>query len=186
MKCSYCCLGADSGFKYKRRSVQSVISEIENAVVQHNAGFIDFEDENVSLDRNWFITLLGEIIKRFNKFKLEVRAMNGLFPPSLDEEVICLMKKAGFKVLNLAPGSSSLAQLKQFQRPDVRKDFDDALVRRLLDSRPIFIDEPYGFGFDCCANRHFFTASIVVPSDSLPSNIVFVASRKSEHSISLP
>ena len=54
--------------------------------------------------------------------------MNGLFPPSLDDEVVEAMAKAGFKSLNLSLGSSSPIQLKRFHRVDVRDAFDSALA----------------------------------------------------------
>lgn len=117
MKCTYCCLSG-SPLTYRRRNVSSVMKEIEVAVKEHNTGFIDFEDENISLDRSWFKHLLQEIINRYGERKLELRAMNGLFPPSLDETVIMLMEKAGFKTLNLSIGSTSSEQLKKFNRPD--------------------------------------------------------------------
>ncbi len=127
MKCSYCSVGASSFLKYRRRSIESVLEEMSKQIALYNARFIDFEDENLALDRKWFVTLLKEIISRFGNKELELRAMNGLFPSSLDEDVICLMKEAGFKSLNLSLGSFSADQLERFNRPDVRKSFDKAL-----------------------------------------------------------
>ena len=128
LKCTYCSIGASSPFRYRRRSVESVIAEIENAVNQFDAGFIDFEDENLSLHRKWFLQLLNEIKQRFDGSQLEFRAMNGLLPSSLDEQVIAAMQAAGFRTLNLSLGTTSDVQLKRFQRPDVRKEFERALV----------------------------------------------------------
>ena len=128
MKCSYCSVGASSYLTFRRRSVASVIREIETVIANHDAGFIDFEDENLTLDRKWFMKLLQQIELRFGRNHLELRAMNGLFPPSLDDEVIEAMKAAGFKSLNLSLGSTSTGQLNRFQRPDVRHAFDRALA----------------------------------------------------------
>jgi radical SAM superfamily enzyme YgiQ (UPF0313 family) len=127
MKCTYCSVGASSYLPFRRRGIQSVIREIEAAVEADDVGFIDFEDENLSLDRQWFLELLGEIVARFGRHRLELRAMNGLYPPSLDEDMIQTMKTAGFKALNLALGTTSPGQLKRFQRSDVRQAFDQAL-----------------------------------------------------------
>ena len=127
MTCSYCSVGAESYLDYRKRSVESVMDEIQRSVTQYDVGFIDFEDENLSLDRRWFLKLLAEIKRRFGRNELELRAMNGLYPPSLDEEVICAMKAAGFRTLNLSLGSTSLEQLKRFRRSDVRAAFDRAL-----------------------------------------------------------
>ena len=125
--CTYCAMGAASPFRYRRRSVASVINEIEKAAAGGEIGFIDFEDENLSLHRNWFLQLLEAIGNRFKKSLPELRAMNGLLPSTLDERVIRAMQAAGFRALNLSLGSMQTAQLNRFQRPDVRRAFDCAL-----------------------------------------------------------
>ena len=127
LNCTYCAIGAASPLSYRRRSVESVMREIERAVKHYAVGFIDFEDENLSLDRKWFLALLNAITRRLNGHPLELRAMNGLLPLSLDEQVISAMKAAGFKVLNLSLGTTAKGQLKRFQRPDVVGAFERAL-----------------------------------------------------------
>ena len=127
LSCTYCSMGASSAFVHRRRSVAGVIREIEKAADQNDIGFIDFEDENLSLDRAWFLRLLEAIRKRFKGNLPELRAMNGLLPSTLDEQVIAAMRAAGFKTLNLSLGTTASAQLKRFQRPDVRRAFDRAL-----------------------------------------------------------
>ena len=127
LKCTYCAVGASSPLKHRRRSVEAVMNEIETSVNLYDTGFIDFEDENLSLDREWFLQLLTQIRRRFKGNPLELRAMNGLLPSSLDKQIIGAMKAAGFKTLNLSLGTLSNAQLKRFQRPDVRKAFKKAL-----------------------------------------------------------
>ena len=127
MQCSYCCMRKAAGQSPVRRSVESVMAEIEQAAAGEATLFIDFEDEHLSLDRSWFLSLLASIEQRFGGSAVELRAMNGLFPPSLDEEMIGAMAAAGFKTLNLSLGATTPAQLRRFRRPDVRKDFDQAL-----------------------------------------------------------
>jgi radical SAM superfamily enzyme YgiQ (UPF0313 family) len=127
LNCTYCSIGASSPFSHRRRSVASVISEIESAVKHYAVGFIDFEDENLSLDRKWFLALLNAITTRLSGHRLELRAMNGLLPSTLDQQVISAMKTAGFKVLNLSLGTTSKEQLKRFKRPDVVGAFEQAL-----------------------------------------------------------
>jgi hypothetical protein len=53
--------------------------------------------------------------------------MNGLFPLSLDQEVMEQMKASGFKTINLSVGSTSPDQLRRFSRPDVRKQLENVL-----------------------------------------------------------
>jgi radical SAM superfamily enzyme YgiQ (UPF0313 family) len=127
LKCSYCSMGASSYLPFRRRCIESVMAEINTAVENYEVGFIDFEDENLALDRNWFLELLQSITDRFGARQLELRAMNGLFPPALDAEVIAAMQSAGFKTLNLSLGTTSAAQLQRFQRPDIRQALEDVL-----------------------------------------------------------
>jgi len=127
MRCSYCCVGSTSEVPYRKRSVAAVVGEITRAMRGQNAGFVDFEDENLSMDRAWFLDLLGEIKTRFKTAVPELRAMNGLYPPSLDEKTVAAMKAAGFSTLNLSLCSTDAVQLNRFLRPDVTRAFSDAL-----------------------------------------------------------
>ncbi len=126
--CSYCSVSARTRHgRFRRRSVDNVLAEIRSQAKNHPIGFIDFEDENLTLDKKWVLSLLSGITEIFKDRSVELRAMNGLFPPSLDKEIILAMKAAGFKTLNLSVGSFSASQLARFGRPDVRKSYEDVL-----------------------------------------------------------
>jgi radical SAM superfamily enzyme YgiQ (UPF0313 family) len=128
MACSYCSVGASAGgVPYRRRSVESVLNEIETGVTEHDVRFIDFEDENLSLDAEWFSRLLWGIQTRFSGLGLELRAMNGLYPPSLTGGIIGEMKRAGFFALNLSLGSTSAVRQRRFHRPPMNAAFDAAV-----------------------------------------------------------
>ncbi len=126
--CSYCSIGCSPWCGFRMESVPRVIEEMKRAVFGIGARFIDFEDENISYVREWFLDLLNEIKSQFRGCDLELRAMNGLFPPTLDEEVVCAMKTAGFTALNLSLCTTCREQLKKFRRPDVRQEFERALL----------------------------------------------------------
>jgi radical SAM superfamily enzyme YgiQ (UPF0313 family) len=127
LRCSYCSVGGASALPHRLRPVEDVLSEIA-AGVERGVGFVDFEDENLSLDRGWFLDLLRGLAERFGERALELRAMNGLYPPSLDAGVVDAMAHAGFTALNLSLGSTDPTQLRRFHRPDVRLGFDRALA----------------------------------------------------------
>ena len=127
LACSYCATGADSWMGFRQRPVAAVLQEIRAAAEDGQVGFIDFEDENLTLDRHWFLELMAGIRDIFGEVPPELRAMNGLFPPTLRQEVVRAMKRNGFKALNLSLGSANVDQLKRFRRPDVRGAFDRAL-----------------------------------------------------------
>ena len=133
--CSYCAVSAagNSG-RFRMREVSDVLDEIKLQAKSKQIGFIDFEDENLTLKKSWALELLVGIQEIFEGQDVELRAMNGLFPPSLDAEILAAMKAAGFKTLNLSVGSFCAAQLKRFKRPDVRKAHDRVLeMARELD-----------------------------------------------------
>jgi radical SAM superfamily enzyme YgiQ (UPF0313 family) len=128
MKCSYCSVSAASAHgTFRQRKVEDIISEIQLQALDHDIGFIDFEDENLCFNKPWFLELFLKIKQLFVGKNVELRAMNGLYPPAIDEEIISLMKASGFKTLNLSLGSTSKEQLKKFKRPDVRASFENAL-----------------------------------------------------------
>ncbi len=126
--CSYCAVSASSNYaNFRMRPVNDVLDEIKLQARSKQIGFIDFEDENLTLKKAWLLELLHGIRQIFKGEDIELRAMNGLFPPSLDIEILTAMKASGFKTLNLSVGSFSATQLKRFKRPDVRDAHDRVL-----------------------------------------------------------
>ncbi|WP_028325541.1 B12-binding domain-containing radical SAM protein [Desulfatirhabdium butyrativorans] len=128
MQCSYCCFGSGSGVSYRRMPWNAVMAEIDAALSRYDVGFIDFEDEHLSLDREGMIGFLEEFRERFGDRKIELRAMNGLYPPSLNAELVAEMRTAGFRTLNLSLGSTDPAQMKRFNRPHIIDAFDRCLI----------------------------------------------------------
>ncbi len=127
LKCSYCATGAESWMGFRKRSVAVVLREIRAASAGLRVGFVDFEDENLTMDRQWFLELMAGVRDIFGDALPELRAMNGLFPPTLTEATVRAMKMSGFKTLNLSLGSADAEQLRRFNRPDGREAFDRAL-----------------------------------------------------------
>ena len=78
--------------------------------------------------KTWFLTLLKAIKARFSTDTPELRAMNGLFAPSLDDDILAHMVRAGFKILNLALITTHTGQLKRFNRPNTAADMDRVLA----------------------------------------------------------
>lgn len=129
LRCSYCSVSASSSYgKFRLRPCEDVIREIENEIKTYDVGFIDFEDENLCFDKKWFFKVFTAIERLVKGKDIEIRAMNGLYPPSLDDETVSLMKRCGFTTLNLSLGSNSKDQLSAFKRPDVRNSFETALL----------------------------------------------------------
>jgi radical SAM superfamily enzyme YgiQ (UPF0313 family) len=127
LTCSYCCLGKGASLPYRRRGVASIAQELDGALALEPPGFIDFEDENLTLNKPWFLDLMAMLARRLPGGQTELRAMNGLFPPSLDREMLTAMARGGFQTLNLALASTDPHQLNRFSRPDVRPHLEKVL-----------------------------------------------------------
>ena len=115
-KCSFCSVHTTFGTKYRRRSLENVLEEIE---LRHRQGYrvIDFEDDNLTYYKNTFKELCHRLIDRFPNREMEFVAMNGISYLSLDEELLELMFRAGFSHLNLALVSSDKTVRETTKRP---------------------------------------------------------------------
>ena len=78
---------------------------------------IDFEDDNLTYYKNTFRELCRRLITRFPNREMEFVAMNGISYLSLDDELLELMRQAGFSHLNLALVSSDKTVRETTKRP---------------------------------------------------------------------
>ena len=115
-KCSFCSVHTTFGTDYRRRSLENVLQEIE---LRYRQGYrvIDFEDDNLTYYKNTFKELCRRLIERFPNRELEFVAMNGISYLSLDDELLELMRRAGFTHLNLALVSSDKTVRETTKRP---------------------------------------------------------------------
>ncbi len=125
-RCSFCSVHTTFGTSYRRRSVQSVLQEIE---IRIREGYqaIDFEDDNLSFYQTEFREILNAIISRYGERKIQLMAMNGISYISLNQELLELMYRAGFTNLNLALVSSDKAVRETTKRPHTLEKFETVL-----------------------------------------------------------
>jgi hypothetical protein len=69
------------------------------------------------------------ITENFSERGIELSAMNGVSFTSLDEELLRLMKKAGFKTINLSYVSTNLLTKEKMGRPQPTTQFDKILEK---------------------------------------------------------
>src|SRR5262245_3925398 len=115
-KCSFCSVHTTFGHNYRRRSLESVFEEIE---LRYRQGYrvIDFEDDNLTYYKSDFKQLCRLLIACFPNHEMEFVAMNGISYLSLDDELLELMRLAGFSQLNLALVSSDKTVRETTKRP---------------------------------------------------------------------
>jgi radical SAM superfamily enzyme YgiQ (UPF0313 family) len=115
-QCTFCSAHTTFGKGYRARDPEAVLSELE---MRYSEGYrvFDFEDDNLSFDRNRFRTLLKGIRETFAGKDVRFFAMNGLSYLSLDRELLGEMRAAGFTDLNLSLVTHSAASLSSLRRP---------------------------------------------------------------------
>jgi len=108
-RCGFCSARAVWGGGYRTRSVESVLAEIRECAERFGATMINFEDDNIFAERNRAASMLEGLIA-FNQSSgasLDLTAMNGISLEELDEDIVKLMGRAGFRELNISLMSRS-------------------------------------------------------------------------------
>lgn len=132
--CRFCSGHAVMGRGIRFRSIDNILAEMRLCRDLYKINIFDFEDENFSLHKSRTIQLLDAIEAEFggdDKFALLFE--NGLFPESLDSEILARLKRLGCNHLNLPLVSSSDQTLKQLKRPGSGKSFVRAVRKASQD-----------------------------------------------------
>jgi len=134
-QCTFCSVHLTFGEKFRRRSPENVLSEIRQ---RYSEGYrvFDFEDDNLSFSREDLKTILNALIAEFPVNDLRLVAMNGISYLSLDREILELMKRAGFRSLNISLVSANADVLARLKRPHTLSKYLDV------------VNQAHGLGFD--------------------------------------
>jgi radical SAM superfamily enzyme YgiQ (UPF0313 family) len=105
--CGYACIFCSNyivmGRKWRGRSAENVVAEIEQIVRDYGVRQIDFLDDNVSFDRKRMERICDLLIEK--KLNAEWCTPNGVRADCLDKALLVKMKKAGCKRILVAPES---------------------------------------------------------------------------------
>jgi anaerobic magnesium-protoporphyrin IX monomethyl ester cyclase len=105
--CPYNCIFCSSctvwGRKWRGRSPENVVDELEHVIKKYNVKQVDFADDNMTLNKKRMKAICDLIVKR--RLRLEWFTPNGIRADTLDENLLTKMKKAGCKKIRIAPES---------------------------------------------------------------------------------
>ena len=104
-RCVFCSIHTVMGHTIRHRSVENIISEIACWKRKYDIQEIYFEDDNLTVNHRWAKSLFQAIADR--KFGIRLHVRNGVRADSLDEEILKLMKAAGFQDISISPESGS-------------------------------------------------------------------------------
>ena len=100
--CDFCSIHPVYGRQWRARSAENVLEEIRRLVSERNIGIVEFEDDNLTLDRARTVEILEGMI-RINESPspLRWRAPNGVRIDTLDKEAVELIGRSGCAGLSL-------------------------------------------------------------------------------------
>jgi magnesium-protoporphyrin IX monomethyl ester (oxidative) cyclase len=101
--CVFCSIHIVNGKKWRSRSPENVVDELEQLVHTYNVEQIDFNDENMTLDKKRMEAICDLIVKR--GLDVEWYTPNGVRADTLDEKLLTKMKESGCKKIRIAPES---------------------------------------------------------------------------------
>jgi radical SAM superfamily enzyme YgiQ (UPF0313 family) len=129
--CSFCSVQTTFGRGFRQRPNDDILAEIKK---RYEEGFrvFDFEDDNLTFDKASAKELLRGLIKEFQPGLVHFTAMNGLSYLSLDQEMLELMKQAGFTDLNIALVSAGHWVLSELGRPHSLEKYNEVVEQAYL------------------------------------------------------
>ena len=127
--CAYCSTHLVMGTSFRTRTPEAILREMVECKEQFGILAFDIEDDNFTFDQERSKRLMDLIIKNFGEDRLELSAMNGVSFASLDEELLRLMKKAGFHTINLSFVSANPLTREEMRRPKPTTEFDKILEK---------------------------------------------------------
>ncbi len=102
-QCVFCSIKPTMGYRWRARSPENVLAEMEYLIRTHQIRHFDIEDDNFSLNPDRFSRILDLIIER--KLDIEWSTPNGIMAQTLNEELIRKMKQSGCTRVVFAPES---------------------------------------------------------------------------------
>jgi len=118
--CSFCSAYQLFGKKYRFRSSESVLEEIDILLDRYHAEDLYLNDDQFLCDKDRAIKILDGIIER--NYGITFDAPNGLSPWMLDEDIVRKLKKAGFGYAHIAIESGNQWVLNNIIKKPVRLD----------------------------------------------------------------
>jgi radical SAM superfamily enzyme YgiQ (UPF0313 family) len=117
------------GTSFRTRTPEAVLKEMIECRERYHIQAFDIEDDNFTFDQGRAKRLMSLIIKHFGEGEIELSAMNGISFASLDEKLLTLMERAGFKTINLSFVSTSPLIKEKMGRPKPTTEFDKILEK---------------------------------------------------------
>lgn len=125
--CVFCTVHTVMGKKWRARSPENVVDEIEHLVRTYHVKQIDFLDDNMTLDKKRMEAICDLIVER--RLDIEWFTPSGVRADTLDENLLTKMKKAGCKKIRVAPESGVQRVVDQIIKKNLSlRDVENAVI----------------------------------------------------------
>jgi anaerobic magnesium-protoporphyrin IX monomethyl ester cyclase len=124
--CVFCTHHIVWGRKWRGRSPENVVDELQHVIKTYHVKQIDFLDDNMTLDRKRMENICDLIVKR--GLSIEWFTPNGVRADTLDEKLLKKMKRSGCKKIRVAPESGVQRVVDQI----IKKNLDLRSVERAV------------------------------------------------------
>ena len=116
--CAHCQGPLLMGRKIRKHSAGYLLQTIETLCRKHDIKQISFLDDNLTFDADYAKALCLDIIRFKERTRLDfiLTSSNGLRLERIDEELIALMKRAGWAEIVIAPESGSPKTLRRMRK----------------------------------------------------------------------
>ncbi len=127
-QCTFCAIRKMWGYQWVARSAESVLEEIDSLVKKYKVKHINFWDENFNISRERTIEICRGIIER--DYKITLSIMAGVYVPTLDEEVLQWLNRAGVNEMRFCIESGNQEVLDNV----IKKRINLKMVKPLIDA----------------------------------------------------
>src|SRR3972149_1973570 len=125
--CVFCSIHVVMGRKWRGRSPENVVDELEQVVRTYHIRQIDFNDDNLTLNKKRMENICDLIVER--GLDIEWFTPNGVRADTLDEALLKKMKLSGCKKLRIAPESGVQRVVDQVIKKNLNlKEVEKAVV----------------------------------------------------------
>lgn len=138
-RCSFCNIHLVFGRRPEYRTLESVLEEMRWNYLYRGIRLFNFEDDNLSSDRDWFAEFLKAVSRDSVLRDVEITFMNGLGYESLDENILKQMRAAGVRKLDLSWVSGSPNLRRKYHRPSAGDEANFFYLLKLAKKLGFFV-----------------------------------------------
>ncbi|MBD3282607.1 MAG: radical SAM protein [Candidatus Portnoybacteria bacterium] len=124
--CTFCAIHNMWQHKWRMRSAENVLEEIDYLVKNFGIKHLNIQDDNFNISKERTVKICKGIVK--NKYNITLLAPAGAFVPTLDKEVLYWLKKAGLTELRMSIESGNQKVLREI----IKKNIDLKQVKLIV------------------------------------------------------